>query len=653
MPKKLFFTIILAAVVISSVFILKNNGSDAYSSQNPQLDLGAVNREKCGTMEYLETLYQQDPAYKERMKHLEEYARKYISEHPHEKDSRGVIIIPCVVHVVWNTPIQNISDDQVLSQIDVLNNDFRRWNADTVNTPAPFKPLGADCMIEFRIARRDPNNSPTLGITRTQTSIVEFGQSSAVKFTSQGGHDAWDRDKYLNLWACNLGAGLLGYATFPGGNPQTDGVVIGYNYFGTVGTLSPPFHKGRTATHEVGHWLWLYHIWGDDGGSCAVDDNVADTPLQGGEIYGCPSYPRLDNCSPVSPGIMFMNYMDYSDDACMNIFTWGQLDRMNAAINGPRLPLQTSNGHINVSGTPLCSFRADSISILYGQPLQFRDISAGIPTSWQWTFTGGNPPSSTQQNPVVTYITPGYYTVKLRISNSFGTDSLTRVNYIKVRGAAMNQFTIVSPPALTRITVAAGDTSRVHFTWTKSSTNPTVNYKIRINKVGTQVFYSFPSNSSGVDSVASIRKSTLDSLAAIMGPTGDSVRCAWRSWAFNGVDSLASVNSFLITLVRSTIGINIISTEVPGNFALYTNYPNPFNPVTKIKFDIPNITEDNFVKLTVYDILGKEISVLVNQNLKAGKYEADWDAANYPSGIYFYRISAAGFTQTRRMVLVK
>jgi hypothetical protein len=126
-----------------------------------------------------------------------------------------------------------------------------------------------------------------------------------------------DRDRYLNLWTCNLGSNLLGYATFPGGNASIDGVVIGYQYFGSVGFVSPPFNKGRTATHEIGHWLWLYHIWGDDNGSCGGSDLVADTPNQGAEFYGCPAYPNLDNCSPNPPGVMSMNYMDYTDDRCI------------------------------------------------------------------------------------------------------------------------------------------------------------------------------------------------------------------------------------------------------------------------------------------------------------------------------------------------
>ncbi len=651
MIKKVLFSFSVLSIIFLTAFIFRNNETTVFPDnfQGKELTI----RPTCGSVEYMESLYKQDPDYRQRMQDMEKYVEKYTKEHSQKNGDLTVITIPVVVHVVWNTALQNISDDQILSQIDVLNRDFRRLNADTTQTPAPWKPLGADCQIEFRMARRDPSGNPTLGITRTQTSITEFGLSNALKFTSQGGHDAWDRDKYLNLWSCNLGSQLLGYATFPGGNASLDGVAIGYNYFGTVGTLSPPYNKGRTATHEVGHWLWLYHIWGDDNGSCSGSDLVGDTPNQALEFYGCPTYPTLDACSPTSPGVMFMNYMDYTDDACMNLFTQGQLVRINSAMNGPRLPLQTSTGHIDVSGQPICSFKADSISIQYNNPVHFLDISAGIPTGWQWTFTGGSPPSSTSQNPTVTYSNPGLYTVKLRISNSFGSDSLTKTSYIRVRGASMALFNIVNPPTLTRITVSASDTSRTLFNWMKSSQNNTVNYKIKLRKIGSSTDYIFTSNSNGLDSTASIRKSLLDSVAVQMGVTGDSVRCTWRGWAYNGIDSLQSSNSFIVTLVRSPIGIQVISSEIPQKFALYNNYPNPFNPVTKINFDIPNISGDKKVQLVIYDVLGSQVELLVNQDLTAGNYSASWNAINYSSGIYFYKITAWNFTDTRKMILVK
>jgi PKD repeat protein len=285
--------------------------------------------------------------------------------------------------------------------------------------------------------------------------------------------------------------------------------------------------------------------------------------------------------------------------------------------------------------------------------LQFRDLSAGIPTSWQWTFTGGSPSNSTIQNPVVTYPIPGLYTVKLRVTNSFGSDSLTKVNYVRVRGAALSAFNCVSPPNQTRIGVASGDTTKVNFIWQRSSSDPTVSYKWKIRKIGTTVDYTFPSNSSGSDTVLSITRNVLDSIASLMGLTGDSVRCTWRAWAYNGVDSLQSTNGLLVTLVRGPIGIQIISGEVPVNFALYNNFPNPFNPLTKIRFDVPAFSDEIPVELIIYDISGREVTRLVNGNFKAGSYAVSWDASSYSSGIYFYRMIAGEFTDTKKMILIK
>src|SRR5205085_4885972 len=202
--------------------------------------------------------------YKKNREQIEKFTQEFVKQHEIKQDNTGLITIPVVIHIVYNTPQQNISDDQAFSQIGILNKDYRRLNNDTVNTPAPFKPLGADIQVEFCMARRDPGGNPTLGITRTQTNVTTFGLDDAVKFTSSGGIDGWDRNRYLNIWVCNLGNNLLGYALYPGGPPATDGVVILYTAFGTGGVAAPPYNLGRTATHEVGHWLNLIHIWGDD-----------------------------------------------------------------------------------------------------------------------------------------------------------------------------------------------------------------------------------------------------------------------------------------------------------------------------------------------------------------------------------------------------
>ena len=184
----------------------------------------------------------------------------------------AIITIPVVFHVVYASSAENISDAQIQSQLDVLNDDFRRLNADADNT----WPQAADTEIEFCLASFDPQGNPSNGILRVPTTVSGFGTNDAVKSSSSGGSDAWPAGDYLNFWVCNIGGGILGYAQFPGGSDATDGVVCGYQYTGTIGTATSPFDLGRTATHEVGHWLNLRHIWGD--GACGASDFVDDTP---------------------------------------------------------------------------------------------------------------------------------------------------------------------------------------------------------------------------------------------------------------------------------------------------------------------------------------------------------------------------------------
>jgi len=247
----------------------------------------------------------------------------------------GCTVIPCVVHVVHKTNAQNISDAQINSQIDVLNEDFRKKNADVTTAPAPFQPLADDARIQFELATKDPDGNPTDGILRVPTNVNAFSSNDDVKDSAQGGSDAWPADKYLNIWVCQLGGGLLGYAQFPGGPADTDGVVILHSAFGTVGTASAPFDQGRTTTHEIGHWLNLRHIWGDDGNGCSGTDFVADTPNQGGPNLGKPSFPSV-SCGNAPNGDMYCNYMDYVDDDTMVMFSAGQVVRMQATLDGVR-----------------------------------------------------------------------------------------------------------------------------------------------------------------------------------------------------------------------------------------------------------------------------------------------------------------------------
>ena len=301
-------------------------------------------KRKCGTMQYHKQLVEKNPEnYVDNRKDIERLTSMHIKQTSRAGLRRGIATIPCVIHVVYSTPEQNISDEQIASQFKVLNVCYRNLDQDAHNVPAPFGPLRSDAQIEFVLAKRDPNGKPTTGITRTKTNTESFMDDDNVKFSSKGGIDAWPSDKYLNIWVCKLGGGLLGYAQFPGGPRKTDGVVITYSGFGTIGTATDPFNGGKTAVHEIGHWLNLLHIWGDDGGGCEGSDNVDDTPNCADANYQKPTFPHV-SCNNGPNGDMFMNYMDYTDDSAMYMFTAGQVKRIDAAMNGPRASLLLSDG---------------------------------------------------------------------------------------------------------------------------------------------------------------------------------------------------------------------------------------------------------------------------------------------------------------------
>ncbi|MCB2406819.1 GEVED domain-containing protein [Hymenobacter lucidus] len=293
-------------------------------------------------MEALQAQMAADPSLAQRMGDIESRTRQFEANSTAQRATALTGTIPVVVHVIYSNANENISDAQIQSQIAVLNEDFRKLNSDVSKTPAAFAGLAADAGLQFVLAKRDPNGNATTGIERKSSTKTTWGTADAMKSTSTGGLNAWPATQYLNLWVCNIGGGILGYAQFPGGAASTDGVVIGPNYFGRTGYLSAPFNLGRTATHEVGHWLNLRHIWGD--ANCG-SDLVSDTPTQQADNAGCPSFPHR-TCGNTTNGDMFMNYMDYTDDACMYMFSTGQSTRMNAlfASGGSRASLLTSLG---------------------------------------------------------------------------------------------------------------------------------------------------------------------------------------------------------------------------------------------------------------------------------------------------------------------
>lgn len=303
---------------------------------------------RCFTNEKVAEAIQKNAVLRKRKAVTEARINRYIEQEKLAFKGRNappVYTIPVVVHIVYRTAAQNISDQRVYEQLQVLNEDYRRTNADASNVPTTFAGVVADTEIEFCLATKDPNNNATTGITRTQTSVNNIGNGSAYYSTAAGGIDIWDPNKYLNIWVCELGGGVLGFTYTPGSAPNgADGVVIGYQYFGKTGATAP-YNGGRTTTHEVGHWLNLQHVWGPGNGGCNQDDGVTDTPLQDQAYSGCPTHPAT-SCGSAD---MFMNFMDYVNDNCMNSFTAGQKTRMRAAIAVARPGLLTSQACVIAS----------------------------------------------------------------------------------------------------------------------------------------------------------------------------------------------------------------------------------------------------------------------------------------------------------------
>jgi hypothetical protein len=300
-------------------------------------------RRSCATHDAMQEQKRLNPAINENIERIERHTQAVLAM-PQMKIRSTVITIPVVVHIVYRSgnTVENITDEQIMSQLDVLNQDYRRLNADYKITPSVFMPFSADCGLEFKLAKRTPGGKSTNGILRYPTDRkVTWGKSDEVKMPEKGGVAPWDASKYLNLYVCAIGGGVLGYSSMPGSLAAFDGVVIDYRYFGTIGTVVQPFNLGRTTTHEVGHWLNLRHTWGD---SDCGNDLVNDTPIQQGPNYGCVAFPHV-TCNGDSKGDMFMNFMDYTDDACMSIFSKGQKDRIQAlfAFGGARASFLTSD----------------------------------------------------------------------------------------------------------------------------------------------------------------------------------------------------------------------------------------------------------------------------------------------------------------------
>lgn len=416
---------------------------------------------RCGTVEYEAWLREQGLKTETDAQFEAWLSQKIAEARLNQRTENEVYTIPVVFHVLFRSgnASENISAAQIQSQLDILNEDFGRYNPDTNNTPLAFRPVAANTGIQFCMAQRTPTGLPSTGINRIEYPAGTTFSQSFINNTVKPA-TIWNPNDYLNIWIAPLSGGLLGYAQFPTGstlpglsggtNANTDGVVILHTSVGRPpqNPFSGIYTGGRTATHEVGHYLGLRHIWGD--GGCGVDDFCNDTPESDAANYNCPT-------THVSCGTLDMvqNYMDYTQDNCMNIYTADQTTRMRTVMqNSPRrVSLRTSLGCIPPTLRPSAGFLSSADSICTGGSMSFSDTSTNQPTAWRWLFPGGSPDTALVQSPSgIVYANSGTYNVTLIVTNASGSDTLVRSNAVRVVSAGL-------PAQLNNLTpVCAGDT---------------------------------------------------------------------------------------------------------------------------------------------------------------------------------------------------
>ena len=317
------FVLLATGALLFAIGCTKSAKNEPLATSQEDETSTPVTQRQCASNDVLEEQLKADPGLAQRMNQIEEFTKQVEANPLQYRLVNGVFEIPVVFNVLYKTAAQNVSQAQLQSQIDVLNEDYAATNADYNLTSTYNSVKSGNIGVRFVLDQ----------VKRRSTTTTSWSTNDAMKKSAKGIAPTSPTTK-LNIWVCNMGGGILGYAQFPGGASATDGVVLDDNATGRVGTAAAPFNKGRTATHEVGHWLNLRHIWGD--ATCG-NDQVGDTPLHNTANYGCPAAGHKSTCTG-TPVEMTMNYMDYTDDACMYMFSAGQKTRMLAvfASGGPR-----------------------------------------------------------------------------------------------------------------------------------------------------------------------------------------------------------------------------------------------------------------------------------------------------------------------------
>ena len=614
---------------------------------------------QCASHEVYQKQLATNAEFAQKQRDIEAFTQSYINQGGSMQFAntmqRGASVynIPVVVHVLYNTTAQNISDAQILSQIDILNKDFQLNNADTTKIPAAFKSKVADCKIQFCLAKRDPNGAATTGIVRKSTTKTSFGSDDGVKSNATGGDNAWNSSQYLNLWVCNLGNSLLGYAQFPGGAAATDGVVILYTAFGNIGNVAAPFNLGRTATHEVGHWLNLRHIWGD--ANCG-DDFVGDTPKQQTSNYGCPTYPHV-TCSNGTAGDMFMNYMDYVDDQCMQMFSIGQKDRMYSVLQagGARASLASSLG---------CTAPTAATCAAPANPTASSITSTGATISW--TAATGATGYSLQYKlatatsfTTITTTTTSFSLTGLAASATYNYQVATNCNGIVSAYTATSSFTTTAIVANCVDVLESNNTLAT----AKAITAGTA-FTAQIASSTDKDYYSFSNTTAAKNIQINLTNLPADYDVVLYNPSGTQVGISQSSGTTsetinynNGVVgnykvyvygySSAFSNTKCYTLLAKTSGTTFRTTAASETASpMVAIYPQPAANIATIQFN------ENWKGATTVTIINQIGGVISNQNINAeSNGAAKINISALKNGMYFIRLNNGKNNITQKLMV--
>lgn len=623
----------------------------------------------CAAHDVLEQQLLENPLLQEMMEEIERHTEGFINT-PEGVHERVQVTIPVVVNVIWNTTAENISDAQIQSQIDVLNADFRALNADRLNTPSIFSNLIADFEINFCLATQDPSGNATTGIRRQNTTRTSFSSNDAMKYTAQGGLDAWDRNKYLNLWVCDLSSTLLGYAQFPGGAAATDGVVCDYLYFGTVGVATAPFNKGRTATHEVGHWLNLRHIWGD--ATCG-SDLVSDTPTHNTSNGGCPSIPHYSTCSG-APQEMTMNYMDYTDDACMYMFTTGQKARAQAlfATGGSRVSLLTSPGCQPPSGGGGCAVASGLNATSIAQTtatLNWGAVSGAtsynlqvkLSSSSTWTTFTGLTGTSSNITGLTANSTYNYQVQTVCGGTSAAYSSAASFTTLASGGGGCtdtyesNNTKNTAKVIPVNTTFTAQIASSTDVDWYKfANTSATRNIKIDLTTLPFDYDIRLYRGTNNSVLASSLNGGTTDE-TLIYNTNTVSTSYYAKVEGYQGVFSTTQCYTMRVSLSSSAFRTDgssdgdVEELEIPVVFenVPFGMFPNPAS--NQITVEVPMDTEAD-VQVSIFDPSGKA-TLQQHRVLGKGDNQMSFDVSRLPNGIYFVEVRNGKSLNTRKLVV--